>query len=180
MWLPVLQLTKFSIAGSDTTAVAVRIIFLHLMSNPRILSRFRAEFSRASISSPIRDSEARNLPYLQAIIKEGLRYWPPVVGLMAKEVPPAGDVINGMFIPGGTSIGYDAFGIFRDKEIFGEDADVFRPERWLKDSAEKIKELEQTLDLVFSFGKYQCLGRNVALMELNKVFVEVRNRVDFL
>lgn len=99
---------------------------------------------------------------------------------MAKEVPPAGEVINGMFIPGGTSIGYDAFGIFRDKEIFGEDADVFRPERWLKDSAEKIKELEQTLDLVFSFGKYQCLGRNVALMELNKVFVEVRNRVDFL
>ncbi|PVH79035.1 pisatin demethylase [Cadophora sp. DSE1049] len=167
------------IAGSDTTAVAVRIIFLHLMSNPRILSRFRAEFSQSSISSPIRDSEARNLPYLQAIIKEGLRYWPPVVGLMAKEVPPAGDMINGMFIPGGTSIGYDAFGIFRNKEIFSEDADLFRPERWLEGPPEKTKELEQTLDLVFSFGKYQCLGRNVALMELNKVFVELFRRFDF-
>ncbi|KAL5331052.1 hypothetical protein ACEPPN_000581 [Leptodophora sp. 'Broadleaf-Isolate-01'] len=167
------------IAGSDTTAVAVRIIFLHLMTNQRILSKFRAEFSRASISSPIRDAEARNLPYLQAVIKEGLRYWPPVVGLMAKEVPPAGDVINGMFIPGGTSIGYDAFGIFRNKEIFGEDADTFRPERWLEGPPEKTKELEQTLDLVFSFGKYQCLGRNVALMELNKVFVELFRRFDF-
>ncbi|KAH7348871.1 pisatin demethylase [Rhexocercosporidium sp. MPI-PUGE-AT-0058] len=167
------------IAGSDTTAVAVRIIFLHLMSNPRILARFRAEISQSSVSSPIRDAEARRLPYLQAIIKEGLRYWPPVVGLMAKEVPPGGDVVNGMFIPGGTSIGYDAFGIFRSKDIFGQDANTFRPERWLEGPPEKTKDLEQTLDLVFSFGKYQCLGRNVALMELNKVFVELFRRFDF-
>lgn len=82
-------------------------------------------------------------------------------------------MINGLFIPGGTSIGYDAFGIFRSKEIFGQDADIFRPERWLEDTPESIKELERTLDLVFSFGRYQCLGRNVAMMELNKVFVEV-------
>ncbi|KAL5322290.1 hypothetical protein ACEPPN_010262 [Leptodophora sp. 'Broadleaf-Isolate-01'] len=167
------------IAGSDTTASAIRIIFLNLMSNPRILARLRAEISQSSISSPIRDAEARTMPYLQAIIKEGLRYWPPVVGLMAKEVPPEGDVVNGMFIPGGTSIGYNGFGIFRSKEIFGPDADTFRPERWLEGPPEKTKELEQTFDLIFSFGKYQCLGRNVALMELNKVFVELFRRFDF-
>jgi cytochrome P450 len=167
------QLTKPSIAGSDTTAVAIRVIFLYLITTPRVLERFRAEYSKASISSPIQDSEARNLPYLQAIIKEGLRIWPPVVGLMAKEVPPSGDVVSGLFVPGGTSIGYCAFGIFRDKKIWGEDVDVFRPERWLDSSAEKIKEQEQTLEIIFAFGKYQCLGRNVALMELNKVFVEV-------
>ncbi len=86
-------------------------------------------------------------------------------------------MVNGMFIPGGTSIGYCAFGIFRDKNIFGEEADALRPERWLDDPPEKIKEQEQTLELVFSFGKYQCLGRNVALMELNKVFVEVSIRI---
>ena len=92
---------------------------------------------------------------------------------MAKEVPPSGDIVNGLFVPGGTSIGYCAFGIFRDKKIWGEDADVFRPERWLDCGAEKLREREQTLELIFAFGKYQCLGRNVALMELNKVFVEV-------
>jgi cytochrome P450 len=149
------------------------MIFLYLITTPRVLKKFRAEYSKSPISSPILDSEARNLPYLQAIIKEGLRIWPPVVGLMAKEVPPAGDVVNGLFVPGGTSIGYCAFGIFRDKKIWGEDADVFRPERWLDSEVEKIREHEQTLELIFAFGKYQCLGRNVALMELNKVFVEV-------
>jgi cytochrome P450 len=138
--------------------VAVRVIFLYLITTPRVLERFRAEYSNASVSSPIRDSEAKNLPYLQAVIKEGLRIWPPVVGLMAKEVPPSGDVVNGLFVPGGTSIGYCAFGIFRDKKIFGEDADVFRPERWLDSSPEKIKEQEQTLEIVFAFGKVSMLG----------------------
>ena len=151
----------------------MRVIFLYLITTPRVLRKFRAEYSKAGISSPITDAEARNLPYLQAVIKEGLRIWPPVVGLMAKEVPPQGDVVNGLFVPGGTSIGYCAFGIFRNKEIFGEDADVFRPERWLDSSPEKIKEQELTLEIIFAFGRYQCLGRNVALMELHKVFVEV-------
>ncbi|TVY75669.1 Cytochrome P450 monooxygenase [Lachnellula suecica] len=167
------------IAGSDTTAVAIRIICLYLITTPRVLERFRAEYSNASISSPIQDIEARNLPYLQAIIKEGLRIWPPVVGLMAKEVPAGGDIVNGLFVPGGTSIGYCAFGMFRDKKIFGDDADTFRPERWLDSSPEKTKEQEQTLELIFSYGKYQCMGRNVALMELNKVFVEIFRRFDF-
>jgi cytochrome P450 len=153
--------------------------FLYLITNPRILSKLRAEYSSALVSSPIQEAEARKLPYLQAIIKEGLRIWPPVVGLMSKEVPAGGDTINGDFVPGGTSIGYCAFGIFRDKKIFGEDADVFRPERWIEGEPARIKEQEQTLELIFAHGKYQCLGKNIALMELNKVFVEVSDGVVF-
>lgn len=168
-----ITLTRPSIAGSDTTAGAVRMIFLYLMSNPRVMEKFRSEFTRASISSPITDGEARSLPYLQAIIKEGLRIWPPVTGLMSKKVPLSGDTINDLFIPGGTSVGYCAFGIFRSKKIWGEDADCFRPERWIEGDKENIKEMEKVLELVFAGGKWQCLGRNVALLELNKVFVEV-------
>lgn len=111
------------------------------------------------------------MPYLQSVIKEGLRIWPPAVGLMAKKVPPDGDTINGMYVPGGTRIGYGGFSVLRNKKIWGEDADVFRPERWLE--GEKIKDLELALEVVFNAGRYQCLGKNVALMELNKVFVEV-------
>jgi hypothetical protein len=66
-----------------------------------VLSELRAEIAAASVSVPITDGEARKLPYLQAVIKEGLRIWPPVVGLMAKEDPPGGDEINGMFVPEG-------------------------------------------------------------------------------
>lgn len=164
-----------SIAGSDTTATAIRATFLYIISNSQILSSLLSEISSPPIplSSPISDSEARKLPYLQAIIKEGLRIFPPVVGLMEKAVPPEGDTLNGRFVPGGTRIGYGAWGIFRNRKVWGEDADVFRPERWLGDDKEKVKEMEGVLGLVFGEGRWQCLGKNVALMELNKVFVEV-------
>lgn len=69
-------------------------------------------------------------------------------------------------------------GIQRSKEIFGADADEFQPARWLnfgEGEAEKAREkrMRSTVDLVFASGKYSCPGRPVAMMELNKIFVEV-------
>lgn len=170
---PQLKLTKHSIGGSDTTAIAIRIIFLYLMTTPRVLAKLRAEYTHASVSTPITDAEAKNLPYLQAIIKEGLRIWPPITGLQGKLVPPGGDVINGQFVPAGTKVGTAIFGIMRNKKIFGEDVDVFRPERWLEGSLETLKEREQTGELVFGTGRFGCLGKRLAWIELNKIFVEV-------
>lgn len=92
---------------------------------------------------------------------------------MTKQVPPEGDTYNGMFIPGGTRIGISVWGLFRSRELWGEDADVFRPERWLEVDEGRRREMDNDLDLSFSAGKYQCLGRNIAFIELNKVFVEV-------
>lgn len=141
----------------------------------RVSKHIESRHGFSPISSPIiTDAEARKLPYLQAIIKEGLRIWPPIAALLSKEVPAGGDVLNGLFVPGGTRIGWCPWGIFRNTKTFGEDADTFRPERWLEArSPEKTKEMEDTLGLVFSYGRHACLGKNVALMELNKVFVEV-------
>jgi cytochrome P450 len=163
-----------SLAGSDTTATAIRATILYIITNPRVHAKLLAEVSSASLSSPIQDAEARKLPYLQAVIKEGLRIFPPVTGLMTKDVPKGGDTINSLFIPGGIKIGYCAWGLFRDKKIWGDDSQVFRPERWLEGPHEKIKLQESTLELVFGYGRWQCLGKSVALIELNKIFVEVR------
>ncbi|KAF7558832.1 hypothetical protein G7046_g5333 [Stylonectria norvegica] len=168
------------VAGSDTTATAIRSTMLHIMTNPRVLDKLRSEILQTEPSSPIiTDNEARTMPYLQAVIKEGLRIFPPVAGLMAKQVPPQGDTWNGVFIPGGTRIGYCAWGIYRREDIWGADASEFRPERWLGNTPDKIKEMESALELVFSYGKWQCLGRPVAFMELNKVFVELIRHFDF-
>jgi cytochrome P450 len=164
------RLTICSMAGGDTSATAIRATLLHLIMHPHVTSKLHREFTSNPISSPIQDAEARNLPYLQAVIKEGLRIFPPVVGLMSKVVPPGGDVIDNRFVPGGTRIGYGAYGIFRDKKIWGQDADTFRPERWL----DATPDMESSLELVFSYGRFQCLGKNLAMMELNKIFVEVR------
>lgn len=151
-----------------------------MCSNHNILHKLREEISSADIAGDIiSDSEAKRLPYLQAVIKEGFRIFPPIAGLMSKEVPPQGDTWNGLFIPGGTRVGYSIWAITRREDIWGAGALEFRPERWLEGSPENIKEMESTLDLIFSYGRWLCLGKPIALVELNKVFVEVCFRVAF-
>jgi cytochrome P450 len=154
------------------------MIMLHTISSPRVYSRLQAEIDSAlrdgNISRPvISNEEALALPYLQAVIKEALRIFPPGTGLASKLVPPGGDTIDGVFLPGGTKIGICTWGVMRNKEIFGQDAGTFRPERWLDASAEESAKMERFQDFVFGYGKYVCLGRRVALIELNKIIVEV-------
>ncbi|SPO06232.1 related to pisatin demethylase (cytochrome P450) [Cephalotrichum gorgonifer] len=171
-------------AGSDTSATTIRMVLLNLLSTPRAYQRLRKEIDDAieagKISSPVKNTEGMELPYLQAVIKEVLRLNPPASGPFFKVVPPGGDVINGLFIPAGTQIGSSPLGIHRSKKRFGEDADTFRPERWLEEEdSDRLAMMHSTVDLVFHYGKYQCLGKPVAMMEFNKIFIELLRRFDF-
>ena len=159
---------------------------LCLLNTPRALASLHDEIDAAiaegRISTPIRDAEALELPYLQAVIKEGLRMFPPSVGHNYKQVPPAGATVCGYPLPGGTQVGVNVLKMMRDPGMFGQDAEVFRPERWLEASArdpDKHREMAATVELAFGHGKFRCLGRAIAAMELNKVFVELLRRFDF-
>lgn len=80
------------LAGADTTATAIRSILLHTMTNPHSYRTLQKEVDtalkdgRVTGEGVIKDSEAKELVYLQAVIKEGLRIWPPVTGSMS--LPP--------------------------------------------------------------------------------------------
>lgn len=174
-------------AGSDSTASALRIVLHFISTSPPILGRLLAELNAGiaagKISRPvIKDSEARQLPYLQACIKEGLRIHPPVSGLLAKRVPDGGAFIevDGVekFAPGGTQVGWNSWGMMHDPEIFGVDSEVFRPERWLprnggEKEKDRVQRMTETVTLNFGSGRFGCLGRGVATMELNKAVAEV-------
>ena len=162
-----------SLAGAETTATAIRMTLFHVYSNPRVLAKLRAEIQAARPSSPITNAEAASLPYLQAVIKEAIRICPPITGEMLKDVPPEGDTYNGQFIPGGTAIGFSVVGMLADKSTFGADARTFRPERFLEDTDEQLLQMRSTVvDAAFALGRWRCLGKNIAQMELNKVIPE--------
>jgi cytochrome P450 len=165
------------VAGSDTSASTIRAVTLYILSNPRVYQKLQAEIDEAiamaKISSPVKDAEGRQLPYLQAVIKEGLRMMPPAAGALFKQVPPEGDTIDGKFIPGGTQLGSNVMAIHRSKRIYGPDAEIYRPERWLEAEGEQLARMNSTVDLIFHYGKFQCPGKGVAWMEFNKIFVEV-------
>jgi cytochrome P450 len=98
---------------------------------------------------------------------------PPLSAGFPKTVPAGGDVICGKALPAGTDIHMNFMSLMRDQEVFGPDTDVFRPERFIDcDEVTKAKRLK-VVDLNFGFGRWQCLGKVLAWMEMNKIFVEV-------
>ncbi|KAF2449140.1 cytochrome P450 [Karstenula rhodostoma CBS 690.94] len=179
------------IAGSETTATAIRGTMLYLMSNPRVYVKLQREIDGtvAAGLAPgiVPDVVARDLVYLQAVLREGFRMRPPVTDIVPKTVPKGGDtlVVEGktVFLPGGTHVGYSVNGLNRRKDIFGEDAELFRPERWIPDgsseSIDRVAEMKKTTELIFGYGKYQCLGKNIAWMEYSKAIFELLRHFDF-
>lgn len=101
----------------------------------------------------------------------------PFTGLCAKEAPAEGDTIDGRFIPGGTRISQNVWGTLRRADIFGKDADLFRPERWTEADTATRDKMQKTAELAFGYGRWGCAGKSVAFLELNKVFVEVSDAV---
>ncbi|KAI3328553.1 pisatin demethylase [Ustulina deusta] len=171
------------IAGTDTTASTIRITMLHIMTCARVYNKLKQEIHDAvinnKVASPIKLEEAKRLPYLQAVVYEGLRMRAPAPGLYPKSVPPEGDMIHGKFIPGGTAIGMNTASLFSSTTHFGDDAAIFRPERFTEADEQKRTAMERLVELGFGYGRFQCAGKPVAFMELNKVYFELLRAFDF-
>lgn len=176
----------FMTVGSVNPLGAISGTLLHIITNPRVYTKIQDEIdmavrdSRAPPASGglITGAQTKQLPYLQATIREGLRLWAPVDGLFARDVPPGGDTVfvNGkpVFLPGGVSIGRSGTAMYRNTEIYGQDADAFRPERWFEPDTDKLAEMTRTSDMVFNHGKAQCLGKAITQIEVGKTIFEVR------
>ncbi|KAK3988270.1 putative cytochrome P450 E-class, group I [Cladorrhinum sp. PSN332] len=171
-------------AGSDTTATAIRMTLFYLMTNRDSYRKLQEEIDAAAtqgrVSSPVTDEEGKDLPYLQAVIKEGLRMWPPVAGLMPKMCDTE-QTVCGLRIPPGTNVCWNPFAVLRNKDVFGVDAESFRPGRWLDEKdTDKLRAMEQIQGFCFgTTSRWECLGKAIAQLELNKVFVELLRRFDF-
>lgn len=165
------------LAGSDSTSTALRMAFLHVITNPRVYSKLNKEIQdaveRGVVSFPIITmSEAQALPYLCAVIKEASRCFAPLHGLSGRCSNNVVE-INGQKIPPNTQVGVAWYSLARTEEIYGKDAAQFRPERWLEADAETLKRYENGTALFFGYGTSICLGKNLALMELHKGLFEV-------
>lgn len=180
----VLSLTAANMfAGSDTTAISLRAIFYYLLKTPNKLQRLRLELDEAEKEGKfslqgklVRWNEASRLPYLGAVIKEALRIH-PAAGLPLERIVPEGGLhTNGHYIPASTIVGCNAWTIHRDRKVFGEDVDNFRPERWLEEP-QRVSEMNQFL---FSFGAggRTCVGKNISYLEMYKLVPAVLRTFD--
>ena len=81
--------------------------------------------------------------------------------------------MNGVFLPAGTAIGHNLFGVMMSEDIFGSDAEIYCPERFLECDATKRAEMERTVELAFGSGRWMCAGKLVAFTQLSKVIFEL-------
>ena len=171
-----LTFAPYRFAGSDTTATSIRAILLHIITNPlvynRVLCEIDTHIANNTISCPVLEDEVRKLPFLQACIREGLRIFPPITYLRERVTPPEGDMLNGMFVPGGVNVGFNLPGLLLNR-AFAPDPRVFRPERWLDAESGQLREMERVMELVFGWGPTRCLGIRMANANQSKFFVEV-------
>lgn len=122
--------------------------FFHVLSDARVHARMQEEISKATADGTIPPSgniswnEAQNLPYFQACLKEAMRIRPAVGLDITRTVPPEGAELDGQFFPGGVAIAVNGWVLHRDRATFGQDAEVFRPERWLGD-VEEARRMER-------------------------------------
>jgi hypothetical protein len=165
---------NFLIAGRDTTAQALSWTIYCLAQHPDAEAAVRAEIiDVCGVRGPAYD-DINRLPYLNAVLSEALRLYPsvPVDFKMALNDDTWPD---GTFVPKGSGIVYDIYSMGRDTSIWGEDADAFRPERWLEmDNPMGTYEYP-----VFNAGPRECLGRRLAMIEMKTCLAMVLPQVSF-
>ncbi|KAI1153993.1 cytochrome P450 [Nemania diffusa] len=174
------MMTSNVFAGSDTTSIALSAIFLNLMRHPRVLAKLRDELrgrrTAGKISTIVTAAEAEPCAYLQAVIYEGLRLFSPAAFVLDRDVPPEGMTICGHYIPGGTVVGASAWVIHRAVQVWGDDAEEFRPERWL--DCEDPGMLKRFF-FAFGGGTRTCIGRNISWLEMETLVPTLVMRYDF-
>lgn len=164
-------------AGSDTTAHGISFILLLLAMFPEHQEEARHE--ALGLFKKIKDNgETRverhylhELTYLDRIINECLRLYPPTP-LIARELTGPIKLKNGIILPQGTTIGIGIHSVQRDKKIWGEDADLFNPDRFSPENLKDIKNFSYSF-IPFAAGERNCVGLKFARYSMKMMLMKI-------
>ncbi|EDS34542.1 cytochrome P450 [Culex quinquefasciatus] len=170
-------------AGVDTTTSATTSILYCLAKNPDKQAKLRDELRTIlpKQDSPLTPQNMRNLPYLRACIKEGLRLYSPIAG----NIRAAGKdlVLQGYQVPKGTDVALASIIMYHEDKHFPRGGE-FLPERWLKDEPESTgcpsaNQTHPFLFLPFGFGPRACIGLRMANLEMELLVARITRRFKY-
>lgn len=151
-------LTVF-VAGHETTATALAWTWCLLAQHPQALSRLHRELNETLEGRPPSVFDLPNLPWTRAVFDEALRLYPPAPGIL--RTPLRDMELGGFRIPKGSIVFVNFYNIHRHPDFWNE-ADAFRPERFLPESPRPAHRLAF---MPFSAGQRICAGNHFALTE---------------
>lgn len=156
----VMMASTFLVAGSGTAAGGMAGISYLLMRNPDKLAKLCHE-----IRSTFRDQNeitmlaTQKMPYLNAVLEEGMRLYPPVPASVPRWVPANGEVVEGKWVPGGTAVGCPQLACGHSELNFKR-AKEFIPERWLElPLGSEFANDDKAAMQPFSMGPRNCIGK---------------------
>lgn len=122
--------------------------------------------SNVGLNDGLADYETiHKLPYLELVIKETMRLF-PVLPLVAREATDEVE-LDGGIIPKGAVLALFSYGVHRNKNIWGEDAELFRPSRF---EPENMKKIHQYAYIPFTGGPRLCIGWRYAMLFM-KIYI---------
>ncbi|KAL5386229.1 hypothetical protein DPSP01_004311 [Paraphaeosphaeria sporulosa] len=163
------QLMTFLAAGHETTATSLAWAVYILCKHPAEQKRLREEVRTniPAISDPtiqVSSTDIDHLPYLNAILNETSRIFPPVA-LTLREAE-RDTTIQGHFIPAGTTIIICPWAINTSNALWGSDAKEFNPERWMGPGKANTGGAESNYAVTtFLHGPRSCIGKDFAKAE---------------
>ncbi|KAL3425116.1 cytochrome P450 ClCP1 [Phlyctema vagabunda] len=163
------------IAGSETTATLLSGLTHQLLMNPKVLKTLTNEVRTAfAAEEDINFIEVGKLKYLMACLEEALRFYPAAPEAFPRRTK-VGEEFYGQWVPAETTVSVYHYAAYHSTEHFFL-ADQFIPERWLGD--ERFKNDHKNMMQPFSFGPRNCLGKNLAIVEMRLVLSRLIYRYD--
>lgn len=167
-------------AGTDTTSNSLSFITWELASKPhvqqRLFEELKSHMAKDENATPPPLQDVQTWPYLNAVIKEGLRKYAAAPSHMERVIPPGGLTLHGYYLPGGTIIGTQIYSIHRNERVF-PNPDEYIPERWLPGN--ETEEMRKHY-IPFGLGSRVCMGQYVAMMEMRLVLAALVRRYQIL
>ncbi|TKA75602.1 hypothetical protein B0A49_03864 [Cryomyces minteri] len=155
-------------AGSETTATLLTGTTYYLLKNPRVMQKLRSEIRSAFDSdADINITSASQLPYLSAVMEEGMRLYPPGPAANVRVTNHA-TRIDGNIVPKGVRVSVQAWTAHRSKSNF-IDAENFIPERWQPGVDKRVVNDKRDAVQPFSYGPRNCLGKSLAYAEMYSI-----------
>jgi len=153
------------LGGADTSISSALAMILGLTMNPHLQRRAQKELDAVvGVGQLPTTEDVRHLPFIQAIVKETLR-WHNVIPLSLPHVAHEADTYKGHRIPAGTAVMVNVWTILHDPKVFDSPLE-FRPERYLKDG--KLDPSVRDPDTaVFGHGRRVCPGRHFSEINLH-------------
>ncbi|KAK0635775.1 cytochrome P450 [Bombardia bombarda] len=171
------------LAGRDTAADLMGSLFFVLARRPDVWGKLKEEVDRVLAGANPRHDSLKELTYHRYVIEEALRLYPPAPVLFRAAnkttlLPRGGgpDGRSPVLVPRGTVVSCSTFALQRRRDIYGDDADEFRPERW--EAMERLRTRPHWEFLPFSAGPRVCMGQNYAMAETVYVLARMAQEFD--